>query len=98
MNETDRLYEYMKYNICIGLMAMNTAPSVQGSGLSNAVAVAGKTASLEEGKFERLSRSQIQEKLNRVPVFYISDNSGNMKEEIFVSFDDATSFAKVRVR
>jgi len=42
---------------------------------------------------DKLSRSKIQEKLNRVPVFYLADSDLNMKEKIYLSFQDASAVA-----
>mmetsp|Transcript_14048 Transcript_14048/g.20515 ORF Transcript_14048/g.20515 Transcript_14048/m.20515 type:complete len:366 (+) Transcript_14048:589-1686(+) len=46
------------------------------------------------GGFEKLSRTKIQQKLNRVPVFFLSDKKdGQMLENIYLSYDDAFSAA-----
>ena len=43
----------------------------------------------ETSQYERLSRAKIQEKLNRVPVFYLVDGNGQMKSHIYLSYGDA---------
>eukprot|EP00550_Attheya_septentrionalis_P012243 CAMPEP_0198306168 /NCGR_PEP_ID=MMETSP1449-20131203/58281_1 /TAXON_ID=420275 /ORGANISM="Attheya septentrionalis, Strain CCMP2084" /LENGTH=351 /DNA_ID=CAMNT_0044008717 /DNA_START=36 /DNA_END=1091 /DNA_ORIENTATION=+ len=47
-----------------------------------------------ENSSDKLSRTKIQEKLNRVPVFYlVSGPNREMQEKIYLSFEDATSAA-----
>eukprot|EP00978_Attheya_sp_CCMP212_P012846 scaffold32099_cov50-Attheya_sp.AAC.5 len=47
-----------------------------------------------ENSSDKLSRTKIQEKLNRVPVFYlVSGPNKEMQEKIYLSFEDATSAA-----
>jgi hypothetical protein len=52
----------------------------------------GKLANFESEKY-RLSRSAIQEKLNAVPIFYLTNDDGSMKTDLFTSYDDAREAA-----
>jgi len=48
-----------------------------------------------ESSFDRLSRAKIQEKLSRVPAFYLVNKvSGRMAPEIYCSFEDAVDASK----
>lgn len=90
-------------SIVPGVIELTSAPTVQGSGLGNAVAPmgsslspsSGSAANANDARFEKLSRAQIQEKLNRVPVFYVANNddSSIAGEHIYFSYEDATSAA-----
>ena len=50
--------------------------------------VPGKLANFESSQ-DRLSRSEIQEKLSSIPVFYLATTDGTMKTDIFLSYADA---------
>jgi hypothetical protein len=52
----------------------------------------GKLANFESEKY-RLSRSAIQEKLNAVPIFYLTNDDGSMKTDLYTSYDDAREAA-----
>jgi hypothetical protein len=45
-------------------------------------------------QYEKLSRTKIQEKLNRVPVFYLADSGGDMAQQIYISYGDAQQAAE----
>eukprot|EP00563_Minutocellus_polymorphus_P006683 CAMPEP_0181046600 /NCGR_PEP_ID=MMETSP1070-20121207/14434_1 /TAXON_ID=265543 /ORGANISM="Minutocellus polymorphus, Strain NH13" /LENGTH=341 /DNA_ID=CAMNT_0023125219 /DNA_START=13 /DNA_END=1038 /DNA_ORIENTATION=- len=48
-----------------------------------------------ESSFDRLSRAKIQEKLSRVPAFYLVNKvTGRMAPEIYASYEDAVDAAK----
>ena len=48
-----------------------------------------------ENNYDRLSRAKIQEKLSRVPAFYLVDKvTGRMAPEIYASYEDAVDASK----
>ena len=55
----------------------------------------GKFANFESDKY-RLSRGSIQEKLNSIPVFYLTNDDGSMKTDLFMTYDDAQAAAAER--
>ena len=48
----------------------------------------GKLANFESAQ-DRLSRSEIQDKLSAIPVFFLATPDGSMKTDIFLSYADA---------
>ena len=63
--------------------------------LSGAVATRDAPDSGYESSFDRLSRAKIQEKLSRVPAFYLADKvTGRMAPEIYASYEDAVDASK----
>jgi hypothetical protein len=63
--------------------------------LSGAVATRDAPDSGYESSFDRLSRAKIQEKLSRVPAFYLVDKvTGRMAPEIYASYEDAVDASK----
>ena len=92
--------------ILVGTSISPTLDMVSGTGGSNdyniADSVVTRQDSMEKRKeyssanananaSDKLSRSKIQEKLNRVPVFYIADSNGNMNSNIYLSYLDASN-------
>eukprot|EP00814_Leptocylindrus_danicus_P002078 CAMPEP_0116008444 /NCGR_PEP_ID=MMETSP0321-20121206/2865_1 /TAXON_ID=163516 /ORGANISM="Leptocylindrus danicus var. danicus, Strain B650" /LENGTH=290 /DNA_ID=CAMNT_0003477265 /DNA_START=59 /DNA_END=931 /DNA_ORIENTATION=- len=92
-------------------MMMDMQAPVQSNSMGLGDAVATKSTStvngekattsmrFQEGSFESLSRANIQEKLNRVPVFYLANtakdgtSSPTMDQNIYISYEDATKVA-----
>ena len=65
--------------------------------LSGAVATRDTPESYKgyENNYDRLSRAKIQEKLSRVPAFYLVDKvTGRMAPEIYASYEDAVDASK----
>ena len=63
--------------------------------LSGAVATRDAPDSGYESSFDRLSRAKIQEKLSRVPAFYLVNKvTGRMVPEIYASYEDAVDASK----
>ena len=90
---------FLAGSIIPGVIELSSAPSVQGSGLGNAIAPIGSSTSVvsddNEARFEKLSRAQIQEKLNRIPVFYVSNEEdlSILDQTIYLSYEDAVAKA-----
>lgn len=78
----------------LGEMQADTGPA----NLSGAVATRDAPDSAYknyESSFDRLSRAKIQEKLSRVPAFYLVDKvTGRMAPEIYASYEDAVDASK----
>lgn len=86
-------------------MMMDMQAPVQSNNMGLGDAVASKSTStvngdkattsmkFQDGSFESLSRANIQEKMNRVPVFYLANKDGTMDRNIYVSFEEATKAA-----
>jgi len=78
-----------------GQMGQKTAPLAESVAVRNAegksLSITTVTPTMSE-KY-RLSRASIQEKLSAIPVFYITNQNGEMDTNIYVSYDDAKEAA-----